>query len=200
MKGRFGTIVQIGNVLVSEEVVTDFFCCDYALCKGQCCISGDYGAPLEESELELLERCYPVYSPLMSEKGRAAVDEKGFFEIDIEGDLVTPVVPGSQECAYAHFDACGNCLCSIEKKFEAGLCDFHKPKSCILYPIRVTKLTGGGLALNMHHWDICKDAVVKGEKEGVRAYRFLKKPLIEFFGEEFYEALEAAAKLILQDC
>jgi len=200
MKNQFGTIIQIGNVLVSEEVVTDYFCCDYAACKGQCCISGDYGAPLEEEELERLERCYPGYSSLMSEKGRAAVDEKGFFEIDVEGDLVTPVVPGSQECAYAHFDVSGNCMCSIEKCFEEGKCNFHKPKSCILYPIRVTKLTGGGIALNMHHWDICKDAVCKGKREGIRAYQFLKKPLTVFFGEEFYDALEAASKLILQDC
>jgi len=199
MKNGFGTIVQIGKILVSEEVVTDFFCCDYSLCKGQCCITGDSGAPLEENELQKLEKYYPEYSPLMSEKGRAAVDGKGFFEIDIEGDMVTPLVNGSMECAYAHFDECGNCMCSIEKCHDAGLCDFQKPKSCILYPIRVTELTGGGLALNMHHWDICSDARRKGQREGIRAYQFLKKPLTVFFGDEFYESLEAAAKLILQD-
>ena len=95
MKKRdFGTIIQIGDVLVSEDVVMEFFSCDYEKCKGCCCIIGDSGAPLEESELEPLEQHYPTYSPLMSEAGRKAVDEKGFFEIDRDGDLVTPVVPG----------------------------------------------------------------------------------------------------------
>ena len=197
MKSGFGTIIEIGNCLVSEDVVKDFFCCDYAVCKGRCCIAGDCGAPLEEDELEPLERVYPVYSPLMSEAARKTVDAKGFFEIDIEGDIVTPVIPLSQECAYAHFDREGNCLCSIEKCFLEGKCGFRKPQSCSLYPIRITKLTGGGLALNVHHWDICADAVKKGEKEGVRVYQFLRGPLVERFGTDFYDALCAAASMIL---
>jgi hypothetical protein len=35
---RFGTIIQIGDVLVSEDVVLEFFACDYPVCKGCCCI------------------------------------------------------------------------------------------------------------------------------------------------------------------
>lgn len=194
----FGTIIEIGNCLVSEDVIMDFFCCDYAKCKGKCCIAGDCGAPLEESELEPLERDYPVFSSLMSDAGRKAVDEKGFFEIDVEGDIVTPVVPGSQECAYSHFDGEGNCLCSVEKCFLEGKCRFRKPQSCILYPIRITRLTGGGLALNVHHWDICSDAVEKGKREGIRVYQFLREPLTAIFGEDFYSDLCAAAAMLLQ--
>ena len=52
MRGRFGTIVQIGDILVSEDVVSEFFACDYAVCKGACCIAGDSGAPLEEDEVK----------------------------------------------------------------------------------------------------------------------------------------------------
>ncbi len=99
----------------------------------------------------------------------------------------------AEACAYAHFDQNGNCLCAIEK------CGCRKPASCSLYPIRVTKLTGGGLALNVHHWDICKPAFEKGRKEGVRVYEFLKKPLIDNYGEEFYSALEQAAAKLLEE-
>ena len=60
-----GTIIQIGDILVSEEVVTEFFCCDYEKCRGCCCVVGDGGAPLQESETEELEKLYPVYSPLI---------------------------------------------------------------------------------------------------------------------------------------
>lgn len=195
----FGVIIQIGNCLVSEEVVTEYFCCDYEKCKGKCCIVGDCGAPLREEELDELERNYDVFSPEMRDAGRAAVDSKGFFEIDIEGDIVTPLVPGTEECAYTHFDSAGNCFCAIEKCFFAGKCAFRKPVSCWLYPIRITKLSGGGEALNVHHWAICSDAVEKGRKEGVRVYQFLREPLISLYGEEFYEALCAAAANLLQE-
>ena len=190
-RNRFGTIIQIGDILVSEDVVMEFFACDYPVCKGACCIIGDSGAPLDESELEGLEDGYDTYSPLMTETGRNAVAAEGFFSVDRDNELVTPCVMGTGECAYCHFPGDGNCLCSIEMK---GL---RKPASCKLYPIRVTKLTGGGLALNVHHWDICKDAFEKGRREGIRVYQFLKGPLVDQYGQEFYDALEAAAKHII---
>ena len=105
MKHAFGTFIEIGDILISEDVVLEFFACDYAVCKGKCCIVGDSGAPLKEEEREPLEQNYPVYSPLMRPEGRTAVVEKGFFEIDRDGDLVTPLVPGSEECAFCHFGA-----------------------------------------------------------------------------------------------
>ena len=188
---KFGTIIQIGDILVSEDVVMEFFACDYPVCRGACCIEGDSGAPLDEAELETLERDYPAYSGYMSAEGRAAVDAKGFFEVDRDDDIVTPLVAGSCECAFCHFGPAGECLCSIEMAGRT------KPVSCSLYPIRVTKLTGGGLALNVHHWDICKPAFEKGAREGVRVYQFLKNPLTKAFGEDFYTALDAAAKHLL---
>lgn len=191
MDRRFGTIVQIGDILVSEDVIDNYFACDYAVCRGACCIVGDSGAPVEEDETEQLERDYGQYSFLMTERGRAAVDAKGFFEIDRDGDMVTPLVESSCECAFCHFGTDGEALCAIEK---AGK---RKPASCSLYPIRVTKLTGGGLALNVHHWDICRSAVEKGEREGIRVYQFLRAPLTACYGEEFYSALEAAAEHLL---
>ena len=45
---------------------------------------------------------------IMQDAGRAAVEKKGFFEIDMDGDMVTPLVPGSEECVYTLFDEEGN--------------------------------------------------------------------------------------------
>ncbi len=193
---RFGTIIQIGDVLVSEDVVLEFFACDYPVCKGCCCIIGDSGAPLLEEELEPIEQGYPAYAPLMREEGRKAVDGKGFFEIDRDGDIVTPLVPGSEECAFCHFEG-ENCFCAMERMYFAGKMNFRKPISCWLYPVRVTRLTGGGLALNVHKQAICKEAFEKGRREGVRVYQFLREPLIHQFGADFYDALCAAAEHIL---
>ena len=188
----FGTIIEIGDVLVSEDVVCEFFACDYPVCKGACCIVGDSGAPLEEDELPALERDYPSFCTLMSAAGRAAAEESGFFAIDRDGDLVTPLVPGTEECAYCHWQG-DNCLCAIEK---AGLV---KPISCALYPIRVKKFKGGGMALNLHRWDICKCAFERGRREGIRVYQFLREPLIRRFGQDFYEALSVAAEHVIAD-
>ena len=183
----FGTIIQIGDVLVSEDVVYEYFACDYPVCKGACCIVGDSGAPLEEEEIPGLERDYPSFSALMSEAGRSAAEASGFFAVDRDGDLVTPLVPGTEECAFCRFEG-DNCLCAIEK---AGLA---KPVSCALYPIRVKKFRGGGMALNLHRWDICRCAFERGRREGIRVYQFLRGPLIRRFGPDFYDALCAAAK------
>ena len=190
-KGKFGTIIQIGDILVSEDVVMEYFACDYATCRGACCIEGDSGAPLDERELERLERDYPAYSGLMTPEGRAAVAAKGFFDIDRDNDIVTPLVERSCECAFCHFGPAGECLCAIEMAGRT------KPASCSLYPIRVTRLTGGGQALNVHHWEICRPAFEKGRREGVHVYQFLQGPLTREFGEEFYAALDAAAKHLL---
>lgn len=186
MEKEYGTIIQIGDILVSEDVVLEYFACDYDACKGICCIEGDAGAPVLESELPSLERDYPIYSPLMLESGRDAVRLNGFFEIDRDGDIVTPLVCGSSACAYAHFREDGACMCAIEKTGRL------KPISCSLYPIRVTRFKGGGMALNLHRWNICKCAFEKGRREGIRAYQFLKGPIIREWGEEFYDALDAA--------
>ena len=191
MSNPHGTIIQIGDILVSEDVVAEYFACDYDACKGVCCIEGDAGAPLDESELPALERDYTRFCWEMSDAGRDAVALNGFFEIDPEGDIVTPLVPGSGVCAFAQFDDAGGCLCAIEK------CGCTKPASCSLYPVRVKRFKGGGIGLNLHRWDICKPAFEKGRREGIRAYQFLRKPLTEAFGEEFYEALCAAADHLL---
>jgi len=184
---EFGAIIQIGDILISEDVVSEFFACDYAVCMGACCIVGDSGAPLEEDEKESLKRDYPHFCSLMREQGREAVEQKGFFEKDRDGDTVTPLVEGSEECAYCHFGPSGEALCAIEKSGR------RKPRSCSLYPIRVTPLSGGGKALNLHRRDICRPAFEKGRKDHMRVYEFLKTPLSETYGEEFYAALEAAA-------
>jgi len=188
------SIIQIGDILISSEIVTEYFCCDYPVCKGVCCIIGDSGAPLAEEEAEELEKSYPAYKNLLSEEGRQRISEVGFFEVDRDGDIVTPLIGDSEECVYTRFEG-ENCLCAIERAHCNGLCSFVKPASCRLYPIRVSALSNGTKALNLHRWAICDCAFEKGKKEGMPVYKFLEGPLTDIFGRDFYEALDAAAKL-----
>lgn len=196
---RFGTIFEIGDCLVSEDIITECFACDYEKCKGCCCIIGDSGAPLKEEEIPQIEQSYTSFSHLMSDAGRNTVKEKGFFDIDIDGDIVTPLCPGTEECAYTHIDGAGNCFCAIERSYFSGKSRFRKPSSCWLYPIRVTELRGGKHALNLHRWDICKDAFENGRQKKIRVYEFLREPLVSVYGEDFYSALSFAARSFLAD-
>jgi hypothetical protein len=187
------SILQIGEILVSSEILTEYFCCDYDTCRGACCIIGESGAPLLESELEPLERDYPHYEAWMSVEGRAKIEESGFFEVDRDGDLVTPLLHGSEECAYTRFEG-ESCFCAIERAYCAGRCTFAKPISCRLYPIRASILSNGRTALNLHRWDICKCAFEKGKREGILVYEFLRAPLIAAYGQAFYDDLCAVAR------
>lgn len=196
-RSEFSQIIQIDDCLVSSEILTEYFACDYAKCKGVCCIIGDSGAPLEDCEPEAIEKNYEIFSPLMQEAGRKVVADKGFFEIDADGDMVTPLVKGKEECAYTCFDCNGNCFCSMERKWFQGEGDFRKPISCWLYPIRVSTLKSGLRALNLHRWDICKDAFEKGRRENIQVYEFLREPIVRYFGDEFWKALQECAKHLL---
>ena len=187
------SIIQIGEILVSSEILTEYFCCDYETCRGACCIIGESGAPLLESELEPLERDYPHYEAWMSVEGREKIAESGFFEVDRDGDLVTPLLHGSEECAYTRFEG-ESCFCAIERAHCAGRCAFAKPISCRLYPIRASILRNGLTALNLHRWDICKCAFEKGKREGIRVYEFLRAPLTDAYGQAFYDDLCAVAR------
>jgi hypothetical protein len=84
-------MVQIYNTLVSLDVFEKQFVCDLSACKGACCIEGESGAPLEESELNALETLYPQIEPYLTPEGKDAITQNGFYEKDGDGDWVTPL-------------------------------------------------------------------------------------------------------------
>ena len=48
-------MIIVDNVIVSDEFINARFCCHLARCKGECCVAGDAGAPLEPEEVGLIE-------------------------------------------------------------------------------------------------------------------------------------------------
>lgn len=186
-------MIQIGDAIVSFDIFEKKFSCDLVSCKGACCIDGDSGAPLGDGELEQIEQNYANIKNYMKPSGIATVEEQGFGGKDLDGDLVTPLINGV-ECAYA-IDENGSCWCAIEKAWSEGKSTFRKPVSCHLYPIRIKKYPDFE-TVNYNKWKICHCAVLRGEREGIPLYRFLKEALIAKYGEEWYEQLEYAAKEI----
>jgi len=183
---------QIDNTVISDLLIDKKFVCDLSKCKGACCIHGDSGAPLEQEEAELIEANYAEIKKYMRPEGIHAVETYGFHYIDQEHDLVTMLV-NQAECAYAVFNEKGIALCAIEKAFLDGKISFRKPISCNLYPVR-TKKIGDLEAVNYDEWDICKDALKKGEESGTPVYQFLQDPLTRKFGAEWFEQFDYIAK------
>ena len=185
-------MVQIDDVVVSLDVFREKFICNLDACKGQCCIEGDAGAPLEEEEVAKLEKVLPVIWDQLSPQAREIIDRQGVCYTDQDGDLVTSIVNG-KDCVFTCYDEKGCCYCAIEKAYRDGKVDFYKPVSCHLYPIRVGNY-GPYKAVNYHRWDVCKAAVILGQKENVPVYKFLKEPLIRKFGQAWYNEMESVAE------
>ena len=187
-------MIEVGSVLVSEELFKEEFVCNLSKCKGACCIHGDAGAPLEPHEEKVLNDVYYQVMPYMTAKGIATIEEVGTTVIDADGDLTTPCVDGHKECAYVTWEN-GITKCAIEKAYEQGDVSWQKPISCHLYPIRITAYPEFDM-LHYDRWHICSDACKLGKELSVPVYQFLKNPLIRKYGEAWYTELENVAKAI----
>ena len=190
-------MIEIDDKIVSADLLRECFVCDLGKCKGICCVEGDAGAPLDIEEVDLLEEEYENYAPYMTAEGREAIEREGFMVVDSEGDYTTPLIDNAA-CAYS-FEENGVVFCAIERAYREGKCQFLKPISCHLYPIRVKQFRNGTYGLNYHRWAVCRDAVECGKKLGIPVYKALKEPIIRRFGEEFYKALECAEELLSQE-
>ena len=166
-------ILQVGDVLLSPDIITEYFACDITKCGGRCCEEGDAGAPVTLDEIADIEEQLDDLWPRLSASAQSEIDRTGVAYADPEGELVTCIV-NNRDCAFRGPQGCLLC---------------QRPISCHLYPIREKKI-GDFIGLNYHRWEICKDAVEKGRREDVRLYQFLREPLIRRFSSAWYQELE----------
>ena len=207
-------IIQVGDVLLSSEILTEKFCCDLSVCKGECCVEGDAGAPVTLDEIAEIEDSLDEVWGNLSASAQSVIDKQGVAYTDKEGDLVTSIVRG-KDCVFTYYGDIdltlnpsperggelirGCCLCALEKAYREGRTRFCKPISCALYPIREKRLGEGLVGLNYNRWVVCKAAIAKGEQENLPLYIFLRNPLIRRFGEAWYqELLDTVAELKAQ--
>ncbi|MDE6489835.1 MAG: DUF3109 family protein [Muribaculaceae bacterium] len=190
-------MLQIQDTLVSLDVAERFFCCDLDACHGACCIEGDAGAPITDEEQAKIEEVLPeVWNDLMP-RAQEELKKNGVAYIDEEGDLVTTILDG-KNCAFTCYAPGGVCLCALERAYREGRTQWKKPASCALYPLRITEYPSF-TAVNYHRWKICRSAEKLGRDKGIRVYQFLRDPLIERFGQEWYDELKLACETYLAD-
>lgn len=188
-------LIVINDILISDEVVEKKFICDLAKCKGACCRSGDFGAPLEKDEIKQVEKLYPQIKSMLTKEAVDKIESSGLYKKYRNDSFVGTNLLEDGSCVFLKETELGFLECQIEKAHLQGITDFKKPISCHLYPIRVSGNPEVNLtAVNYDEWDICSAACSLGEKEDVPVYQFVKEALIRKFGQDFYDQLDGAAK------
>ncbi len=181
-------MIELGDKVVSFDIIREKFVCDLAKCKGICCVEGESGAPLDDEEVKQLKAEYDKIKPYLREEGREAIAYQGTSIRDADREMVTPLVGGHHECAYAVFEN-GIARCGIEKAWEDGATGLRKPVSCHIYPIRI-KNYASMEAVNYDRWKVCEPARQHGERQNVPVYRFVRDAIERKFGKDFYQKLQ----------
>lgn len=191
-------MIVIDNILISDDVVEKQFVCDLSKCKGGCCEEGDAGAPLEDEELDIVLEMYERVKPYMTEASIKEVERKGKYVYHREFGWVTPTLGDDKEiCVYGTRDEKGIIKCAFEQAWYDGIIPWKKPISCHLFPIIAKKGKHGDY--NRVNYEprekLCNPACGLGKKLQVPVYEFLKESLTRKYGEDFYNALDTAAKM-----
>ena len=80
-KGQsFGNLIEVGDVILHSDILTEYFCCDIERCHGRCW-------------------------PRLSAGAQAVIDKQGVAYPDPEGELVTSIVCGGN-CAFRGSQGC----------------------------------------------------------------------------------------------
>ena len=190
-------MIVIDKVIISDDVVEKQFVCDLAKCKGGCCEDGDAGAPLDKAELNIIKKVFNKIKPYLSAVSLKEIEKKGFYVYHREFGWVTPTLGNDSEiCVYGIREKDGMIKCAFEQAYYDGVIEWKKPISCHLYPIISEKGKHGDYdKMNYEPREkLCNPACALGKKLKVPTYEFLKEPIIRKYGENFYNALDKAAK------
>ena len=172
----------IGEVIVEERVAREDFACDVVQCKGACCtLAGGRGAPLQDDELKELERAFPAARKFLSEHHLQTIERHGLYEGE-PGAYATTCVD-ENACAFVYYQE-GIARCSFEKAFFNGETSWRKPRSCHLFPVRISK----NVRETMRYEEIpeCSSGLANGRDKHIPLYEFLKDALVQKYGQAWY--------------
>ncbi len=176
---------NISGISVSDNLYNVKFTCDLEKCKGACCtMESEYGAPIHESEIKIIEDLLPLIWDSLPVKAQKEIEKNGFWEMKEEIAMIRSV--NNRDCVFVYHEN-SIAKCAIEKAYYAGKVDYMKPISCHLFPIRISDF--GGPILRYEEYEECKDALTLGKETNLNIAQFCAVPLERAFGKEWKDKL-----------
>lgn len=186
-------MIFVRDVMVSEDIAFARFACNTGACKGACCVVGSAGAPVNKSEIPVLNKAWSLLKDELRPQSRDAVADKGLIRPSPDGDFELSTI-GDAECVFVQFTDSGTAVCSIQKAFYEGRIQWPKPISCHLFPIRATTI-GAVTYLNFEFVpEICEPAVHHAKSEGIYLSDYIREPLERRFGKDWVDEFQAACE------
>lgn len=177
--------INLDKYIIDDRIFDVKFSCDLNACKGACCtIQGTEGAPLMESEVNIMKHALPKVLKYLPKRHLDIIEREGFYYKHDHNLAVSTY--NDNECVFSFYDEKGIAKCAFQTAYFAGEIEFKKPISCYLFPVRVY-----GKKRNIIRYEKiseCNDALDKGVTEDKTVFEFLKQPLIDEFGIDFYKA------------
>lgn len=186
-------MILIDEVLIEAQVTSECFACNLTACKGACCWEGDFGAPLDSDEVEIIESLLPQVLPMLSEEAKAIIAAEG--HATYYPDMKEEGTPLAKDKSCVYLVRKGDiAMCAFEILESEGKSEWKKPISCHLYPIRIEKNPQTGFSLMRYdHWEICNPAISHGQQSNTKVFEFGREAITRKYGAEFYDRLEKIA-------
>lgn len=184
----------VDNVYLSDDVALARFSCNIKACKGNCCVRGDAGAPVENRERAVLNKAWHLLKDELRPEAREHVEAHGL--INGRGANLELACSNGAACVFVQYNEDGVALCSIQKAMMEGRIDWPKPISCHLYPLRIMR-AGGAEYVNFEYIpEMCSTACTHARETNTHLAETLEAPLTRKYGADWYARfLEACAEV-----
>ena len=70
-------LYEVITKIISLEIFEKRFVCDLGACKGDCCVEGESGAPIDDKEAKILEDLYPKIKSYLTPKAIEVIEKQG---------------------------------------------------------------------------------------------------------------------------
>lgn len=184
----------VDDVYLSDEIALARFSCNIKACKGACCVRGDAGAPVHNSERAVLNKAWHLLKDELRPEAREQVETHGL--INGSGKNLELACSDGAACVFVQYDEAGVALCGIQKAMLEGRLNWPKPISCHLYPLRIMEAGGADYIHFEYIPEMCSAACTHARETNTYLAETLETPLTRKYGANWYQRfLKACAEL-----